>query len=98
MSFRKVPLLLVLPLLIYLAGPGEDAGLKYIRTLKDISTNLDEVKAKAGELGRVEEDLINSQTELTKEIALLFDATGGSFEKMTTKIKLFGELRSFRTN
>ena len=64
-------------------GPGEDAG------LKDISTNLDEVKAKAGELGRVEEDLINSQTELTKEIALLFDATGGSFEKMTTKIKLF---------
>ena len=31
-------------------GPGEDAGLKYIRTLKDISTNLDEVKAKAGEL------------------------------------------------
>ena len=63
--------------------------MKYIRTLKDISTNLDEVKAKAGELGRVEEDLINSQTELTKEIALLFDATGGSFEKMTTKIKLF---------
>ena len=70
-------------------GPGEDAGLKYIRTLKDISTNLDEVKAKAGELGRVEEDLMNSQTELTKEIALLFDTTGGSFEKMTSRVKLF---------
>ena len=70
-------------------GPGEDAGLKYIRTLKDISTNLDEVKAKAGGLGEVEEDLINSQTELTKEIALLFDATGGSFEKMTAKVKTF---------
>jgi len=70
-------------------GPGEDAGLKYIRTLKDISTNLDEVKNKAGELGRTEEDLINSQTELTKEIALLFDTTGGSFEKMTSKVKLF---------
>lgn len=70
-------------------GSGEDAGLKYIRTLKDISTNLDEVKGKAGELGRIEEDLVNSQTELTKEIALLFDATGGSFEKMTSKVKLF---------
>lgn len=70
-------------------GPGEDAGLRYIRTLKDISTNLDEVKAKAGGLGEVEEDLINSQTELTKEIALLFDATGGSFEKMTAKVKTF---------
>ena len=47
------------------------------------------MKAKAGGLGEVEEDLINSQTELTKEIALLFDATGGSFEKMTAKVKTF---------
>lgn len=70
-------------------GPGEDAGLQYIRTLKDISTNLDEVKGMTGELGKAEEDLLASQTELTKEIALLFDATGDSFEKMTAKIKTF---------
>lgn len=68
---------------------GEDAGLKYIRTLKDISTDLDVVKKKTGELGRVEEDMIESQTELTKEISLLFDATGGTFEKMTSKVKMF---------
>ena len=68
---------------------GEDAGLKYIRTLKDISTDLDVVKKKIGELGKVEEDMIESQTELTKEISLLFDATGGSFEKMTVKVKTF---------
>lgn len=71
-------------------GPGEDAGLKYIRTLKDIGTNLDEVKGKAGELGRVEEELIASQTELSKEVALLFDATGGAFERFTSKVRLFG--------
>ena len=70
-------------------GPGEDAGLKYIRTLKDIGTNLDEVKNKAGELGRVEEELIASQTELSKEVALLFDATGGAFERFTSKVRLF---------
>lgn len=70
-------------------GPGEDAGLKYIRTLKDIGTNLDEVKGKAGELGRVEEELIASQTELSKEVALLFDATGGAFERFTSKVRLF---------
>lgn len=69
---------------------GEDAGLKYIRTLKDISTDLDSVKKKTGELGKAEEDLLTSQTELTKEISLLFDATGGSFEKMTSKVKAFG--------
>ena len=68
---------------------GEDAGLKYIRTLKDIGTNLDEVKGKAGELGRVEEELIASQTELSKEVALLFDATGGAFERFTSKVRLF---------
>lgn len=70
-------------------GSGEDAGLKYIRTLKDIGTNLDEVKGKAGELGRVEEELIASQTELSKEVALLFDATGGEFERFTSKVRLF---------
>lgn len=70
-------------------GPGEDAGLKYIRTLKDIGTNLDEVKGKAGELGRVEEELIASQTELSKEVALIFDATGGAFERFTSKVRLF---------
>lgn len=68
---------------------GEDAGLKYIRTLKDIGTNLDNVKNKAGELGRVEEELIASQTELSKEVALLFDATGGAFERFTSKVRLF---------
>lgn len=70
-------------------GPGEDAGLQYIRTLKDISTNLDDVKGKTGELGKAEDDLLASQAELTKEVALLFDTTGGSFEKMTAKIKTF---------
>lgn len=68
---------------------GEDAGLKYIRALKDISIQLDDVKKKTGELGKIEEDMVASQTELSKEIALLFDATGGSFEKMSAKIKLF---------
>lgn len=70
-------------------GPGEDAGLQYIRILKDISTNLDNVKEKAGELGEAEQELLNAQTKLSTEIALLFDSTGGSFEKMTTKIKTF---------
>lgn len=70
-------------------GPGEDAGLQYIRTLKDISVNLDEVKGKTGELGKVEDDLLASQAELTKEVALLFDTTGGSFEKMTGRIETF---------
>lgn len=69
-------------------GPGEDAGLQYIKTLKDIKTNIQEVKSESGQLGKLQEDLIESQKALSEEMALLFDATGGSFENMVTKMKL----------
>ena len=45
-------------------GPGEDAGLQYLRTLKDISTDLDTVKSKAGELGRLQEEQLQSEIYL----------------------------------
>lgn len=68
-------------------GPGEDAGLQYLRTLKDIETELDVTKEKAGELARVQEEQMNSQIELDNTLAALFDATGGSFEEMTATAK-----------
>ncbi len=70
-------------------GPGEDAGLQYILTLKDIDTNLDNVKGRAGELGRLQEEQLQSQIELENTIASVFDATGGSFESLTTHAKIF---------
>ena len=68
-------------------GPGEDAGLQYIRTLKDIKTNLSDVKDETGELGQVQEDMIESQKRLSTELSLLFDATGGAFESMAARVK-----------
>ena len=68
---------------------GEDAGLKYIKTLGDISTNLDEVKAKSGELGELQEQLLESQTNLENALSGLFDMTGGTFEEMTTNARIF---------
>ena len=70
-------------------GPGEDAGLQYLKTLKDIDTNLDSVKEKAGKLGQLQEEQMRSQVELTNTISALFDATGGTFEEMTTRAKTF---------
>lgn len=70
-------------------GPGEDAGLQYIRTLKDISTNLEDVKGQAGELGKLQEEQMQAQLELQNALAGLFDMTGGNFETLTTKAKLF---------
>lgn len=70
-------------------GPGEDAGLQYLRTLKDISTNMDEVKGKAGLLGQLQEEQLQSQIELQNALSGLFDATGGNFETLTTHAKVF---------
>ena len=70
-------------------GPGEDAGLQYLRTLKDISGNLDEVKDKAGILGQLQEEQLQSQIELQNALSGLFDATGGTFETLTTRAKVF---------
>lgn len=70
-------------------GPGEDAGLQYLRTLKDISTNMDEVKGKAGVLAQLQEEQLQSQIELQNALSGLFDATGGNFETLTTQAKIF---------
>lgn len=70
-------------------GPGEDAGYRYLTTLKDISTNLEDVKERSGEMGRLQQEQLQSQVELDKAISALFDATGGTFESMTTQAKIF---------
>ena len=70
-------------------GPGEDAGLQYLRTLKDISTNMDEVKGKAGVLAQLQEEQLQSQIELQNALSGLFDATAWNFETLTTQAKVF---------
>lgn len=70
-------------------GPGEDAGLQYLRTLKDIELDLDTTKAKAGDLAKIQEEQMNSQIELDNTLAAIFDATGGTFEKMTATAKIW---------
>lgn len=70
-------------------GPGEDAGLQYLKTLKDIDTELDDVKKDSGELGKLQEEQLNSQLELQNALSGLFDATGGNFETLQTRVKVF---------
>lgn len=70
-------------------GAGEDAGLQYLKTLKDIDTNLDEVKKRSGELGEIQERQMNANIELQNAVSTLFDQTGGAFEKMTGDAKIF---------
>ena len=68
---------------------GRDAGLEMIKSLQDIDTNLDNVKKKTGEFGELEEKQMLAQQELQKALATLFDQTNGSFENMTSAVKIF---------
>lgn len=70
-------------------GPGEDAGLAYLRTLKDIELNMDTVTQKSGELGELQQEQLRSQLELQNAVSALFDQTGGVFERLTTGVKVF---------
>lgn len=70
-------------------GAGEDAGLQYIKTLKDISTDLDEVKSKAGEYATLQDDYLNSQVELQRATNALFGSFSTSFDDVMTKAKTF---------
>lgn len=70
-------------------GAGEDAGLQYLKTLKDIDTNLDEVKKRTGQLGEIQEKQMNANIELQNAVSALFDQTGGTFETMIGNAKIF---------
>ena len=70
-------------------GAGEDAGLQYLKTLKDISTYLEDVKNKAGEYATLQDDYLNSQVELQRATNALFGAFSTSFDDVMTKAKTF---------
>lgn len=70
-------------------GAGEDAGLQYLKTLKDIDTDLYKVKEKAGELGEIQERQMQANIDLQNAVSALFDQTGGTFESMTGNAKVF---------
>lgn len=56
-------------------GPGEDAGLEYIKTLATVQTNMDAVKASAGEMALQQEKQIQTQENLKNSISGLIDLT-----------------------
>lgn len=70
-------------------GAGEDAGLEFLSTINNISTSLSKAKTDAGIFYENNQRVLASTREYEKELALLFDATGGSFETMTADVKVF---------
>ncbi len=65
-------------------GPGEDAGLEYLKTLKDIETNIDNVKSTTGSLGEQQLEQAAASERLSTAMADLF----GGVNKSIAEIKI----------
>ena len=68
-------------------GPGEDAGIKFIKTLKDIDLNLNNVKKTMGTYAQAQEDMVEAQANLDREISRLLDSTENGFYRFIQKVK-----------
>ncbi len=74
-------------------GPGEDAGLKYIVSLSEVSGGLDEIIEKSGALAARQLELLNSQVELEQanvSVARAFGSFGISVDSIGDRLKAFG--------
>ncbi|MBU3807295.1 MAG: hypothetical protein H9802_02525 [Candidatus Phocaeicola faecipullorum] len=68
-------------------GPGEDAGIKFIKTLKDIDLNLNNVKKTMGTYAQAQEDMVEAQANLDREISRLLDSTENGFYRFVQNVK-----------
>lgn len=68
---------------------ASEGGTLLIQAIADINTNLDTAKENMGDMGKVTEENINAQHELSDTMAAVFKASGTSFEKMTTQAKTY---------
>ena len=57
-------------------GPGEDAGLEYIKSLADVRLSMDEVKAASGGLAEQQKEAIKSQERLNFSLQDYIDLAG----------------------
>lgn len=69
---------------------GAAGGRELVKALKDVSTNLDEVKKQTGEHGALLDEQRAIQAELNKTTAALFDMSQKGWEEMTMGAKNFG--------
>ncbi|MCM1142063.1 MAG: phage tail tape measure protein, partial [Muribaculum sp.] len=66
-----------------------EGGTQLLQSIADVNTKLDEQKEKMGELGEVNREQMEAQTELNETLNAVFKMSGTSFETMTARAKTF---------
>jgi hypothetical protein len=64
-------------------------GMKMVEALSKMSTNLDEVKKKTGEWGKLQEEQIDAQTKVNEEVERYFGIGKNGYASMTAKAKIY---------
>ena len=69
---------------------ASNEGMKLVKTLADMSTNMDELKGVTGEYGELQREEVEAQAELNEKMSKFFGLGENGFEELTMKAKIFG--------
>ena len=69
---------------------ASNEGMKLVKTLADMSTNMEELKEVTGEYGELQREEIEAQAELNEKMSKFFGLGEHGFEELTMKAKIFG--------
>lgn len=69
---------------------ASNEGMKLVKTLADMSTNMDELKGVTGEYGELQREEVDAQAELNEKMSKFFGLGEHGFDELTMKAKIFG--------
>ena len=69
---------------------ASNEGLKLVKTLADMSTNMEELKGVTGEYGKLQREEVEAQAELNEKMSKFFGLGENGFDELTMKAKIFG--------
>lgn len=69
---------------------ASNEGMKLVKTLADMSTNMDELKSVTGEYGELQREEVDAQAELNEKMSKFFGLGEHGFDELTMKAKIFG--------
>ena len=69
---------------------ASNEGMKLVKTLADMSTNMDELKSVTGEYGELQREEVDAQAELNEKMSKFFGLGEHGFDEITMKAKIFG--------
>ena len=69
---------------------ASNEGMKLVKTLADMSTNMEELKGVTGEYGELKREEVDAQAELNEKMSKFFGLGEHGFDELTMKAKIFG--------